>query len=301
MRPAHLNEMGVMNTGFHVRSNSVRHILQGDLWKSSTNAFTVTGNNVNVAGIPGNSTGADVSFNVRAHRSGTSFTPGDVYGNSISRWEAPLAASDGAGTAVIGYCVAPGDSSADAFSSFFLGVNGDAVTAPILTGDKTSLRALASIFEFRSDNRITGWHTSAEWLSLAGGTIPNYISVNENATKVFTVANSGAGAASSAISASQTATPSSPASVQNIGVTMQAYGIGWAPVGTHDLADGAAVYSGAGLSAGLTLAALAGDLRLRAAGNVAFGTLTASADAPVSGYITIKDAAGTLRKLAVIN
>lgn len=35
-------------------------------------------------------------------------------------------------------------------------------------------------------------------------------------------------------------------------------------------------------------------------GNVRIGTFTSNADAPVTGYITIKDAAGNLRKLAVI-
>lgn len=44
------------------------------------------------------------------------------------------------------------------------------------------------------------------------------------------------------------------------------------------------------------------DLTLtpKGTGNVRFGTLTANADAPVTGYITIKDAGGTARKLAVI-
>lgn len=44
------------------------------------------------------------------------------------------------------------------------------------------------------------------------------------------------------------------------------------------------------------------DLQLtpKGSGNVRFGTLTANADAPITGYITIKDAGGTLRKLAVI-
>lgn len=44
------------------------------------------------------------------------------------------------------------------------------------------------------------------------------------------------------------------------------------------------------------------DLRLLAlgAGKIRFGSLTANADAPVTGYITIKDTGGTLRKLAVI-
>ncbi len=44
------------------------------------------------------------------------------------------------------------------------------------------------------------------------------------------------------------------------------------------------------------------DLALfpKGAGKARFGTLTANADAPITGYITIKDAGGTLRKLAVI-
>lgn len=44
------------------------------------------------------------------------------------------------------------------------------------------------------------------------------------------------------------------------------------------------------------------DLQLtpKGTGRVRFGTLTANADAPVTGYITIKDAGGTERKLAVI-
>ena len=44
------------------------------------------------------------------------------------------------------------------------------------------------------------------------------------------------------------------------------------------------------------------DLTLtpKGTGNVKFGTLTANADAAITGYITIKDSAGNLRKLAVI-
>jgi hypothetical protein len=44
------------------------------------------------------------------------------------------------------------------------------------------------------------------------------------------------------------------------------------------------------------------DLALapKGTGNVRFGTLTANADAPVTGYILIKDSGGTTRKLAVI-
>lgn len=44
------------------------------------------------------------------------------------------------------------------------------------------------------------------------------------------------------------------------------------------------------------------DLRLvpKGTGAVRFGTLTASGDAPITGYITVKDAGGVTRKLAVI-
>jgi hypothetical protein len=38
----------------------------------------------------------------------------------------------------------------------------------------------------------------------------------------------------------------------------------------------------------------------KGAGNVRFGTFTANADAPITGYVTIKDTAGNVRKLAVI-
>lgn len=41
-------------------------------------------------------------------------------------------------------------------------------------------------------------------------------------------------------------------------------------------------------------------LEAQGTGNVRFGTLTANADAPVTGYITIKDGSGTARKIAVI-
>lgn len=41
-------------------------------------------------------------------------------------------------------------------------------------------------------------------------------------------------------------------------------------------------------------------LTTKGTGNVRFGTLTANADAAITGYITIKDSAGDLRKLAVI-
>lgn len=45
------------------------------------------------------------------------------------------------------------------------------------------------------------------------------------------------------------------------------------------------------------------DVRLtpKGAGRVRFGALTGNADAPVTGYIEVKDAGGTLRKLAVIS
>jgi hypothetical protein len=45
------------------------------------------------------------------------------------------------------------------------------------------------------------------------------------------------------------------------------------------------------------------DLNLapKGTGKLRFGTLTATADAAVTGYITIKDAGGTTRKLAVIS
>jgi len=63
---------------------------------------------------------------------------------------------------------------------------------------------------------------------------------------------------------------------------------------------------GAAASAEPALAALGADADIdvklvpKGAGVVSFGVLTANADAPATGYITIKDAAGTPRKLMVM-
>lgn len=51
----------------------------------------------------------------------------------------------------------------------------------------------------------------------------------------------------------------------------------------------------------LELASTSGDVTLSPGGNVKFGTHSALAAETVSGYITIKDAGGTLRKLAVVS
>ena len=59
--------------------------------------------------------------------------------------------------------------------------------------------------------------------------------------------------------------------------------------------QGHAVLAGAGTDAAVDVL-----LQPKGAGLVRFGTLTANADAPVTGYITIKDAAGNIRKLATI-
>jgi hypothetical protein len=64
---------------------------------------------------------------------------------------------------------------------------------------------------------------------------------------------------------------------------------------TGAVTTGAPVISVAGSDANIDVA-----LTPKGTGNVRFGTLTANADAPITGYITIKDSAGTVRKLAVI-
>ena len=64
--------------------------------------------------------------------------------------------------------------------------------------------------------------------------------------------------------------------------------------------------TGAITTAAPSLAAAGSDTNIdltltpKGTGNVRFGTLTANADAPITGYITIKDSGGTTRKLAVI-
>jgi hypothetical protein len=64
--------------------------------------------------------------------------------------------------------------------------------------------------------------------------------------------------------------------------------------------SGAAAGSDPAITAMGTDAAIDIPLVPKGAGYVQFGTLTANADAPATGYITIKDAGGTLRKLMVM-
>jgi hypothetical protein len=64
--------------------------------------------------------------------------------------------------------------------------------------------------------------------------------------------------------------------------------------------------TGGATGAAATLSAQGSDSNIdltlapKGTGNVRFGTLTANADAPITGYILIKDSGGTTRKLAVI-
>jgi hypothetical protein len=64
---------------------------------------------------------------------------------------------------------------------------------------------------------------------------------------------------------------------------------------TGNTATNAPILSSAGSDTNIDL-----TLTPKGTGNVRFGTLTASADAAITGYITIKDSGGTVRKLAVI-
>lgn len=64
--------------------------------------------------------------------------------------------------------------------------------------------------------------------------------------------------------------------------------------------SGAAAGSDPAITATGTDAAIDISLVPKGAGYVQFGTWTTSADAPATGYITVKDAAGNLRKLMVM-
>jgi hypothetical protein len=76
--------------------------------------------------------------------------------------------------------------------------------------------------------------------------------------------------------------------------------------GPTTVANGLTVYAG-GVGEAVRLLASGTDTNIdisfvpQGTGVVKYGTHTASADAPISGYITIKDSAGNLRKLAVIS
>lgn len=61
------------------------------------------------------------------------------------------------------------------------------------------------------------------------------------------------------------------------------------------LSGGAVLFQAAGSDTNIDL-----QLNPKGSGRVRFGTLTTNADAPITGYIEVKDAGGTVRKLAVI-
>lgn len=67
------------------------------------------------------------------------------------------------------------------------------------------------------------------------------------------------------------------------------------PMTSGSVTTGAIQYGAEGTDANIDV-----QLTPKGTGNVRFGAFTANADAPVNGYVTIKDAAGNVRKLATI-
>lgn len=101
--------------------------------------------------------------------------------------------------------------------------------------------------------------------------------------------------------------PSIPSTVDNTQLAFTCYGGGvLSGQGVqHMLGGGSEIAFQGGTNPAVRATGAAADVDLRllgkGAGLVRFGAVTTNADAPVTGYITIKDSSGTTRKLAVIS
>jgi hypothetical protein len=294
-QPDELNLFGVLNTGFRWRTNGIQYDVQGS-------SFRVRGGEVNFeenpfgdqsVGVIAAASGIDMYTATRAYRSAS----GTVFGNAVHRFDAPCFSNAAGTTSTMGYLVAPGNSANDQ-GNLFIGASSGTVV-PDLSGDRADLRKLGSNIEILSgiNPQISSWKTAPvptdpalEWLRLSAGTPNSFINVDGNAANRFFTSNPNAGnAAVASIGARQIAT-SSPT-----GVRVEVYGTGFASTGPS-VADGAALISDTGLSGGLSVAALTGNLRLTADGEVVMTGLPTSAPA-VSGALWVDTAAGRVLKV----
>jgi len=209
-------------------------------------------------GVRIRSSGRPMVMEARAYRN----NGGTIYGNSMFRWRAPRLGTLEDDTAPGGaFAVLPGNS-ADNTVRFFLGATNSAVD---LTGDAASIKALSTgKFEIQNNGAFSGYYGSEDpWLSFSR-TSSSYLGWTTNAASRLIYSNDDTGNAATAnIEVRQ-----SSASLLTA-VRMTVYSTGFASVAPAAYADGGAVYSDAGLSAGLTVAALAGNLRLvSSAGNI---------------------------------
>jgi hypothetical protein len=315
----YLNEFGATNTGFHLKSNSLKYFITGSEWAinddrtwiiittSQTCPLVIgvdrvylTGTGVvgydNVEAVVEakpradqiqlpiafistatgtlNTDSSSIIFREGAPSVGggssilSSGRPmvvearaylnnsGTVYGNSMFRWRAPRSGTAINETANGGaFAVLPGNSS-DNTVHFFLG---SAITSVDLTGDAASIQALSTGKIELRENGSTNWFygSTTPWASLSR-TSNSFFTWSQDGASRFYYANENTGTAASAnIEVRQ-----SVSSLQTA-VRMTVYSTGYTPSGIA-FADGGAVYSDNLLSGGLSVAALAGPLRLAA-------------------------------------
>jgi len=182
---------------------------------------------------------------------------GTVYGNSMFRWRAPRSTTLVDETAPGGaFAVLPGNS-ADNLVRFFIGAVNSAVD---LTGDADAIKLLSTgKFEIQNNGNFSGYYGSTSaWCSLSR-TTSSFLAWDTNAGARFIYSNDDTGTAASA----NIEVRNTLATLQTA-VRMAVYSTGFTPSGIA-FADGGAVYSDTLLSGGLSVAALAGQLRLASA------------------------------------
>jgi len=243
------NFYGIMNTGFRFRTCGVQYDWQGNSIHSNTGIFNFEeGNygeeNTGVTFLP---TGKNVYTTTRAYRSSI----GDVWGNAVHRWSAPRNDTNPSDSAVGGAIVLPANNDDIQSNLFMVAFNNNSD----LGGDRASIRGLMSSIELTSGAVLSGWRTGAEWLHLAGFGGNSYINVSQPAATRFFVSNPSTDpGALAAIGVRQSSTAAAT------GVRIEVYGTGYVSTDAS-LADGGAIFSDTQLSGGLTMGALAGDMR----------------------------------------
>ena len=200
------------------------------------------------------------------------------FGNSIYRMQAPRSDTVGGNSATGGYLVLPGND-VDPVARVFLGATNILGSEVNLIGDANSIIALGgelpaesnTSIGIASNGRISAYFNGDEFFRLSSTISNSYINVDQDASTRFFVANPNAGAAAvAAIGCRQVVNNAAT------GVRIEVYGTGFTTAGVS-VADGAAVFSDTQLSGGLSIAALAGTLRIYAGSRMQFVGLPTTA------------------------
>lgn len=268
-----LNELGVTNTAVHMRSNNIRYTIQGANWNVQSGLINFRVNNTDTIGKIYNANGGDMTITTTAYRS---IDPGAAYGSAIHLWKAPLGSTPFGETDDGGaFAVLPGNP-LDNTVHFMLGASPNVMN---LSGDYTTIQALPNVLDIRGIPQMSGYAAGAEYFRLSGAQATagnSFIREDGDFSKTFYVANDSNGAAAGAQIGVR-----NQANAVTTAVRMQVFGTGFTTAGIF-VQDGGAVYSDTALSGGLSVAALAGDLRIEAADNIIMNGLP-TADPGIPG------------------